>query len=114
MPVRAFPDQKGLEAVAEERNALYLVRPGYVVREVAGEFLLIPVTAQEDRPGQMAVMNETGKFLWEQLQEEKTMEQLLAAMTEEYEVSRGEARGDIEEFLTMLREHQLMAEKGGK
>ena len=100
--------------MAAEKEAVYLGRSGYVVREVAGEFLLIPVAAQEDLPGQMAVMNETGKFLWEQLQEEKTPEQLLAAMTEEYQVSREEARADIEEFLTMLRQHQLLAEKGGK
>ena len=100
--------------MAAEKEAVYLGRSGYVVREVAGEFLLIPVTAQEDQPGQMAVMNETGKFLWEQLQEEKTMEQLLAAMTEEYDVSPEEARADIEEFVRMLREHQLMAEKGGR
>lgn len=95
-------------------GAVYLGRSGYVVREVAGEYLLIPVTAQEDLPGQMAVLNETGKFLWEQLQAEKTMEQLLAAMTEEYEVSREQARADIEEFVTMLRQHQLLAEKGGR
>ena len=42
------------------------------------------------------------------------MEQLLAAMTEEYDVSPEEARADIEEFVKMLREHQLMAEKGGR
>lgn len=100
--------------MAAENEAVYLGRSGYVVREVAGEFLLIPVTAQEDLPGQMAVMNETGAFLWEQLQQERTMEQLLMAMMSEYDVSREEARADIEEFVTMLKKHQLIAEKGGR
>lgn len=101
---------KGLEVMAAAEEAVYLGRSGYVVREVAGDFLLIPVTAQEDLPGQMAVMNETGSFLWEQLQEPKTLEQLLEAMMSEYDVSREEARTDIEEFVSMLKEHQLIAE----
>ena len=95
-------------------EAVYLGRSGYVVREVAGEYLLIPVTAQENLPGQMAVMNDTGAFLWEQLREAKTLEQLADAMMSEYDVSREEARADIEEFIKMLMDHQLLAEKGGR
>lgn len=102
-------------AINEERGApAYLARPGYVLREVAGEYLLIPVIMQEDLRTQMAVLNESGKFLWEQLQQERTMDQLQDAMTEKYDVTPEKAREDIEEFVTMLRKHQLIAEKGGR
>ena len=99
----------------EEHDApAYRVRPGYVVREVAGEYLLIPVIMQEDLAAQMAVLNESGKFLWEQLQQEKTVADLIAAMTEEYDVSPEEAREDILEFINLLQRNKLVQESGGE
>lgn len=92
----------------------YQVNSGYVVRQIADEFLLIPVKLQEAGEPQLAIMNETGKFLWEQLQNGCTVEALLRSMTEEYQVSEKEAMADIMEFLKDLKERKLLQESRGE
>lgn len=92
----------------------YQVTSGYVVRQIADEFLLIPVKMQGNREPQLAIMNETGKFLWEQLQECRSIEDLIQAMAEEYQVSEKEALADILDFLKDLKERKLLQESRGE
>lgn len=92
----------------------YRVKNGFLLREIAGEYLAIPVELAREDESCMAVLNEQGKFLWEQLKEPKTLSQLTAAMTECYEVSEEEARADITEFLTNLKERKLLQESRGE
>jgi len=91
-----------------EYSQRYLGVSGFVMREIAGEFLLIPVTMQEDAESRIVVLNESSKFLWEQLQQPRSIAQLVQAMTEEYEVSEAQARGDILEFVNYLTSSQLL------
>jgi len=90
------------------RGWLLQARSGYVLREIAGEYLLIPVELEDGSQSQMAVLNQVGKFLWELLQGEQTVDTMADAITEEYEVSREEAEADICEFLDHLSQHQLL------
>ena len=87
---------------------LLQARSGYVLREIAGEYLLVPVELEDGSQSQMAVLNEVGKFLWELLQGEQTVDTMVSAITEEYEVSREEAEADICEFLDQLTQYQLL------
>lgn len=83
-------------------------KPGFALREVLGEYLTIPVSLAPEEASRMAVLNEEGKFLWEQLQSYKTLDELVAAMTDSYEVDDEEARADIIEFLQEMDKHALL------
>ena len=90
------------------RGWLLNARSGYVLREIAGEYLLIPVELEDGSQSQMAVLNEVGAFLWELLKEPQTVDTMAKAITGEYEISREEAEADICEFLDHLAQHQLL------
>lgn len=49
------------------------------------------------------MLNGTGVFLWERLQQDTTREQLVADMLEHYDVSRAEATEDINTFIEQLK-----------
>lgn len=87
---------------------LLKARSGYVLRDIAGEYLLIPVELEDGSGSQMAVLNEVGQFLWELLQEDQTVDTMAQAITDAYEVTRAEAEADICEFLDHLMTHQLL------
>ncbi len=77
--------------------------PNFLLREVAGSLVVVPVgRAAADFPG-MLTLNATGKFLWEQLETEQTADSLTEAMLRQYEVTETTARQDIEGFLKRLR-----------
>ena len=83
-------------------------RDGYVLREIMGEYLLIPVSMRDGASSQVATLNEGGKFLWELLERERSIDELVEEMTREYDVSTDEARTDILEFVNHLKENSLL------
>ena len=85
------------------------LKEGFVLRNVAGENVVLP-TGDEMDLTMMITLNDTGKFLWEQLQEDKTEEDLLQAVVSTYEdVDQEEAKKFIADFVGHLREYELLA-----
>ena len=85
------------------------IKDGYIISTVAGENIVLP-TGNDLDLSIMITLNDTGKFLWEQLQEDKTEEELLQAVVAAYEdVDQEEAKGFIADFVGHLREYDLLA-----
>ena len=53
------------------------VSKDYILREIAGEFMLVPVGAAAAKFNGLITMNEIGTFIFKQLGEEQTEESLL-------------------------------------
>ncbi len=80
----------------------------YILREIADDYIIVPVGKAAMEFNGMITVNETGAFLWKILTKGATKEELLHAMLEEYEVSAKEAEADIDEFLQLLQENQIL------
>jgi hypothetical protein len=79
------------------------VKSDYIMREVAGNHVVVPTgKATVDFNG-MITLNETGAFLWKQLSSDKTEEELLFSLMNEYDVDEASAKVDISKFLEKLR-----------
>ncbi|ARE88623.1 hypothetical protein CLFO_30290 [Clostridium formicaceticum] len=77
------------------------------MRQVAGSYVVVPTgKAALDFSG-MITFNETGGFLWSQLEKGKTQQQMLTALLEEYDVNEATAKADITEFLAKLKAADL-------
>ncbi|MCH3973172.1 MAG: PqqD family protein [Oscillospiraceae bacterium] len=75
-----------------------------MLRNIAGNYMVVPVGERtQDVPGVIA-LNETGAFLWKLLEQDTTKETLLHALTAEYEVDEAEAQKDLQTFLADLQE----------
>ena len=85
------------------------IKEGFVLRRVGGHAMVVPVGAQTVDFRCMITLNETGAFLWEQLAQERTAEQLAAAMLEEYDVTAEVAAQDVARFVDQLRDAELLA-----
>lgn len=76
--------------------------PDFLLRRVAGTNIVVPVGVATEKLAGMIHLNDTGVFLWEQLETEQTTESLTEALTRTYEVDRVRAHGDVERFLEKL------------
>ncbi|MBQ8856526.1 MAG: PqqD family peptide modification chaperone [Lachnospiraceae bacterium] len=74
----------------------------FVLREIAGDYIIIPTGATVLEFNGLITVNEVGVTLWKMLQEEVSMEQLVQGILAEYEVEEEVAREDIQEFLDVL------------
>ena len=78
--------------------------PEFIARDIAGELVLVPVgTAAKDFSG-LVTCNEVGAFIWKTLEKGATMDELVAAILDEFETDERTARGDAEEFIAKLKE----------
>lgn len=73
-----------------------------VMREVAGETVLIPVERAALRLHGMISMSESGTMLWKLLEEHRTREELIQAILAEYEVEEATASADVDAFIAQM------------
>ena len=83
------------------------------MREIAGEFILVPTGAAAAKFNGLITMNEVGKFIFQTLAEEHTAQEVAARITGEYRVDAGTALADLEEFLQQLRQIGALVEDAG-
>lgn len=79
-----------------------------MLREIAGEHILIPVGATALRIKGMINLTESGVLLWKRLQTECSEEELVETVLEEYEIDRETAAADVKTFLDQLRGLDLL------
>ncbi len=79
------------------------INENFLLREVAGTPIVMPVGEAAEKLNGMIKLNETGIFLWKKLEVGTTEEELLDALCAEYAVDRATAAGDIARFVSTLR-----------
>ncbi len=62
--------------------------------------------------GRVVVVNELGHLIVQHLQRGATRSEIVAAVVDEFEVSREQAREDLDAYLSQLRDEQLIAAGG--
>ena len=82
--------------------------PGFILREIADEIIVIPTGEAARRLSGMITLNECGKFLFELLQTEQTQESLVASLLEEYEIDEAQASADVGNFLKQLEQYGFL------
>ena len=74
----------------------------FLLRDVAGTLVIVPVGAAVSAFPGMITLNATGAYLWELLETEQTVESLVEALCLRYEVDEVKARADVEAFVARL------------
>jgi hypothetical protein len=78
------------------------IKDGYLLRNIADEWIIVPIGERiYDFNGLMTV-NETGAFLWKMLQEDCTEDKLICEIMNEYNVDNSVAKEDVSEFIKSL------------
>ena len=85
------------------------VEKEFVLREIAGDYIIIPTGKTVLEFNGLVTVNEVGVSLWKMLQEEVTFEELVAGILEEYDVDEAVAAEDIREFLDRLIDSGILA-----
>ena len=84
------------------------LKDGFILREVAGQTVVLPVGGDLDL-NMMITLNETGAFLWKQLENENDQAGLVAALLAEYDVDEATAKNAVEGFVAKLNENGFLA-----
>jgi len=84
--------------------------PAVVTRKTGNEYVLVPVTDNIADMDSVYTLNETGAFIWEQIDGKKSVEEIIAAMTEEYDIDKSTATTDVLEFIFKMSSYLIVNE----
>ena len=76
--------------------------PEFLLREVAGSLVVVPVGAATAAFPGMITLNGTGAYIWELLETEQTIDSLTAAIVARYDVTAQVAQADVRAFVGRL------------
>ena len=86
------------------------IKSGYVLREIVGEYFIIPIGSESINNNRMITVNEAGKTLWDALQKDISIDGLIRIMLDTYEVDEQVLRADVDEFLEKIRAAGILEE----
>ena len=82
----------------------------FILREIAGEYVIIPTGKTVLTFNGLISMNEIGVLLWNMLQNDVTIDELVQGVLDEYDVDEETAREDIQEFIDELVKGQILVQ----
>ena len=83
------------------------LKDGFILREVNGQTVVIPSGDELDL-NVMITLNETGKLLWERLEQGAEEAELTAALLAEYYVDKETAREHVRAFVQKLQDNDFL------
>lgn len=84
------------------------IKSGFVLREVGGDSVVVPVGERTKTFHGMINLNETGAFIWRFFSEEHTKEECVDALCERYLVAREQAEADVLKFITAMQNNGFL------
>ena len=84
------------------------IKNGFVVREIAGQSIVVALGEASKAFNGMINLNETGRVIWDLLAKGAEVEDIVTALLSEYEVDRETAKADVEKFVKTLAEANIL------
>ena len=84
------------------------IKEGFILREVAGSFIVVAVGEAVKTYNGLITLNETSAFLWNLLVKGATEDELVGALLGEYEVEKEDAVKGVKSFINKLVEAKLV------
>lgn len=84
------------------------IKEGFILREVAGSFIVVAVGDAVKTYNGLITLNETSAFLWNKLIKGATEEELVEALLREYDVEKEIAVNGVKSFINKLVEAKVV------
>lgn len=86
------------------------IKEGFVTREIADTIVAVPTGELVNEFQGIIKLTESAKFVWDLLQEDTTMEKLIDALVQKYELNHDTAKADVEKFVNNLKSANIIEE----
>ena len=84
------------------------IKPCYQLKNIAGDFVVIESGSDVVDLAKSFLLNETAAFLFDAILKENETSDLAELLKKEYDVTEEQAIKDVEEFITFLRQKDIL------
>jgi hypothetical protein len=90
-------------------DAMYAPSEDVVAREIEGEMILVPLAAGVgDLEDELYSLNETGRAIWNGLNGCRSLRELAAELSREFDASAGEIEADVAGLVAELLKRRMV------
>jgi hypothetical protein len=89
-------------------NSVLSHSPSVVSRKTGDEYVLVPVTNKIADMDSVYTLNETGAFIWEQIDGRRTVKEIIELLIREYETDIESATKDVFEFTGDMQKYLII------
>lgn len=93
----------------KDLNSVVSHSPSVVTRKTGAEYVLVPLANNIADMNSVYTLNETGAFIWEQIDGKKSIRELVSALVSEYDINPEEAENDVLEFVNNLDNYLIIS-----
>ena len=84
------------------------IKEGFILREIAGSFIVVAVGDAVKTFNGVINLNQTGALLWKALENGGDKEALVKVLLDNYEVDEAIANNDVDAFIAKLKGANLL------
>ncbi|NCB42984.1 MAG: PqqD family peptide modification chaperone [Clostridia bacterium] len=95
-------------SLVEEEKKDMKIAEGFILRNVVDEWIVMPEGSNIKNFEGAIVLNDVSAFIWKQLENSISREDLLKAILDEFEINEQEAAADLDEFLGKLEDRNFL------
>ena len=93
-----------------EKKRRFQIAPGFVLRRIGDDAVLIPIGAHPVFTNVMMTPNRTAAFLWQAFSEPSTEEDVVMRALERFDGDEAEIRRDVAMFMKESIDNQVLVE----
>jgi hypothetical protein len=82
--------------------------PSVVTRKTGNEYILVPITNNIADMNSVYTLNETGAFIWELIDGKRDIEEIIFALTTEYNIDKDSASKDVFTFIENMSKYLII------
>lgn len=93
-----------------EEKKRYQIKTGYILREIAGKYAIVPVDEECVITNAVMLPNDTAVFFWRAFQQPSTIEDVVRKALEEYDAKEDTIRMAIRRFVKDTLKYRILME----
>lgn len=99
-----------METPSKEPEKIYQVNPDYILREICGEYAIVPVGEECMISNAVMTPNDSAAFLMNAFQTPSTEEDVVQKALEEYDAPEDLLREDVHRFVMDTLQYKILRE----
>ena len=84
--------------------------PSVVTRKTGNEYVLVPITNNIADMNSVFTLNETGAFIWEQINGIRNVGEIIDIVRSEYDIDKTTAEADVFSFIENMSKYLIINE----
>src|SRR5450759_795776 len=91
----------GLKSILSQSTSI-------VTRKTGNEYVLVPIANNIADMNSVYTLNETGAFIWEQINGKRSVDEIISALTNEYNIDNETASKDMFSFIENMSKYLII------